>query len=179
MTATQIDPYNPALAGHMVTSSGIIVNLMDVDPDSINLQDIATGLANCFRWNGHVWPGYSVAQHCCSMHDNLPSLAVEQRLDVLFHDSEEAYWGDIIKPVKMILKDKCPELLEIMRETRRVIYKKFGVVAHPETKHLDDIELRYEWEILVLNKRPDFWVWSPQIARNEWLKRVSKLITIK
>jgi hypothetical protein len=93
------------LDGCMVTASGFIVDLINPDPETILIDDIAQGLANNCRWNGHTQEFWSVAQHCCMMFDIAPD---ELKLTHLFHDCEEAYWGDMIKPLKNIIESKYP-----------------------------------------------------------------------
>lgn len=83
------------------TISGRAFSLIDPDPKSILITDIADSLAKQCRFNGHIPRFYSVAQHCCIVADLLPA-----RLGLygLLHDAHEAYIGDIIRPVKMALR---------------------------------------------------------------------------
>ena len=155
------------LDGCMVTQSGFIVDLMNPDPRTIIINDIAQGLANNCRWNGHTQEFWSVAQHCCMMFDIAPD---ELKLTHLFHDCEEAYWGDMIKPLKNIIEGKCPEILQRMRDLRKMIYDKFSIPYPGEvTKENDFYCLLWEFENIV--KTNSVTAWTPKRAKKEWLRR--------
>lgn len=92
----------------METASGREVNLLDPQPSSIYLGDIAHALSNQCRFNGHVRRFYSVAEHSVLVsrliehhfpHD------VQLQLAGLMHDAAEAYIGDMISPVKFALQE--------------------------------------------------------------------------
>ena len=155
------------LDGCMVTKSGYIVDLMNPDSRTILIEDIAHGLANNCRWNGHTQSFWSVAQHCCMMFDMAPD---GLKLTHLFHDAEEAYWSDIIKPLKNILNDKCPEILQRMRDMRKMICDKFSVPYPEEITKKNDFDcLLWEFENIV--KSQSVIAWGPKRAEKEWLKR--------
>lgn len=170
MTVTSINPQDPSLAGCMATYTGKIVNLWDIKQDSIELEDIAHGLAFNCRWNGHTKAWYSIAEHCIRVHDRAPS---ELQLLALFHDAEEAYWGDMIRPLKMLLKTGYPELIEKMKETRRAIFKKFDIEDGDGYKPLDDAELRWDFQNLILDLKHK--PMPPELAKAEWLSRAHGL----
>lgn len=88
------------------TVSGREVNLLGPQPEDINWYDIAEALAKQARFNGHTPNAcYSVAQHCVLVADALPPA---HRLAGLLHDAQEAYMGDITRPVKEAMKAlKC------------------------------------------------------------------------
>lgn len=165
------NPAAPELAGCIATSTGAIVDLMNIDPATIDLIDIAHGLAFNSRWNGHTIRWYSIAEHCCRVHDNAPD---HLKLLCLFHGAEEAYWGDVVRPLKMVLKMLAPEILEKMKDTRRAIFKKFGIVDGPEYKPFDDAELMWDFQNLVL--KPNHQPLTPYQAKDEWLLRAAKLL---
>ncbi len=169
MTLQEIDITDPCVRGHMATQSGILVNLLNVDPDTINLGDIAHGLAYNFRWNGHTKLPYTVAEHCIRVADRAPG---HLKFAALFHDAEEAYWGDIIGPIKMLLKELAPEILEKMRETRAVIFNKYNIGwgLLEEVRGYDQLELNWDFENLILNKTHT--PLSPEEAKQKWLSAV-------
>lgn len=76
-------------------------SLLAPAPEDVHWPDIAESLAKTGRFNGHT-PGvlYSVAQHCCIVHDNLP---LDARLAGLLHDAHEFAIGDIVTPLKEAL----------------------------------------------------------------------------
>ena len=165
-----IDPTDPKYAGHMVTATGQLINLLDPDPDKINLMDIAVGLGNANRWAGQTIIPYSVAEHsirvCEKAPDRLKSAA-------LFHDCEEAYWGDFIGPVKLLLKERCPTFLEEMKIIKRAIFQKFGIpgFGDPEVmaaiKAIDRAELLWEFETILKGK--NHIPLSGQSAAAQWM----------
>lgn len=175
MTVAEIQPNNPALAGCMATVSGKIVNLFDLNPDDILLEDIAHGLAYNCRWNGHTSGFYSVAEHCLQCFNDAPE---DLKLLALFHDSEEAYWGDMIRPLKMILKDKCPEILYRMIDTRIMILKKFGIEWDDRIKEIDDRQLQWDFENLIKDNRIAFKTMPPWAAETQWLKAAKVYLNI-
>lgn len=170
MTVLNINPQDPSLAGCMATFTGQIVNLWNIDQDSITLEDIAHGLAFNCRWNGHTKAWYSIAEHCIRAHDRAPS---DLQLLALFHDAEEAYWGDMIRPLKMLLKTGYPELLDKMYQTRQAIFQKFGIQDGDGYKTLDAEELKWDFQNLILDLKHK--TMSPELAKAEWLARAHGL----
>jgi len=167
MNAIDIDNKKIVLDGCMVTVSNIVVNLYNPDPNTIFIEDIAHGLANNCRWNGHTQEFWSVAQHCCMMYDNAPKA---RKLTFLMHDAEEAYWGDMIKPLKNKIQVACPEIINLMHLMRHIIFKKFGIDEESEDSKGHDFELlKWEFENIIKNSNADFWL--PDRAKAEWLSR--------
>lgn len=93
---------------------------LDVRIEDIDIQDIASGLANECRFNGQMENFYSVAQHCV-----YASYLVEPEfaLEALLHDSSEAYIKDLPSPLKKLL----PEYKLIELRIEKMIRKKFGL----------------------------------------------------
>jgi len=108
MNQPNIAPAKTTLIAPFVdTWRGQRVNLVDPDPATIRLDDIAWSLAAQPRFNGHTLGEipYSVAQHSIwvawyleTQHGHGPE-AVRQ---ALLHDAHEAYLGDIPTPVKWL-----------------------------------------------------------------------------
>lgn len=156
--------------GSMVTASGIHFNLLEPDIDKINIDDIAHGLASNCRWNGHSATFFSVAQHCCMMFDHAP---VENRLAYLLHDAEEAYWGDIIKPIKDLLRKSNPELVVHMIKLRNLILAKFNAgQLDMDMKIMDTYWQEWEYKNVVIGTHP--FSWDPIRAKYEFLHRFNK-----
>lgn len=84
--------------GTILTHSGRWVNLLNPDPDSITLTDIAVGLSKTQRFNGQtLCASYTVAQHCVLVAYQCPGpIAIHG----LLHDAAEAYMGDVLRPIK-------------------------------------------------------------------------------
>ena len=101
----------------METYSGLNVDVLDLQPDQILIEDIAHALSLQCRFNGHVKSFYSVAQHSLfvSVYSNNASLFG------LLHDAAEAYLGDLITPVKQ----KMPRYREYEKILLHKIFLKF------------------------------------------------------
>lgn len=101
------------------------------EPFTPNIEQISFALSNQNRYNGHVGC-YTVAEHCVRVAMQLPP---ELRLSGLLHDAHEAYYGDIISPVKRMLGPKFNELCDQFDD---VIDEHFGAdVRHPLVKEAD------------------------------------------
>lgn len=165
---------NPTLApgmkdGCMVTVSGQIINLFKPDPALIFLDDIAHGLANTCRWNGQTKSFYSVAEHSIKVARHLPD---SKQLTAMFHDAEEAYWGDIISPLKKILP---LEIITKIVEFRHVIFEKFGIPdICDEVDAADKMEMMWDWEHLMQSHKHVGM--HPINAKRQWLALVQQLM---
>jgi hypothetical protein len=169
--ATDIDKKKIVLDGCMVTYTGIVFDLMNPNPDLIKIEDIAHGMAFNCRWNGATKNYYSIAEHCLNMSANVKP---ELKLTALFHDAEEAYWGDIIKPLKEIIKINSPDILQRMRDLRHLIYDKFNIVNW-DIRKADWNELTWEFENLILHNSAN--TMYPERAERHWLRRYKLLET--
>lgn len=125
--------------------SGQYVNLLNPDPDTLLIEDIAHALANMPRFGGHTRCFYSVAQHSV-----LTSYLSNDPFSALMHDCSEAYLMDIPKP----LKDLLPEYKIIESRFMEILSKKFGFI-YPLTenvKNADQDMLLMEWDHIMLGK---------------------------
>jgi hypothetical protein len=131
------------------TYSGQYVNLINPDPDTILIEDIAHALSCVPRWAGHLPTVYSVAQHSVACYRLVEE---EFKLEALLHDATEAYLGDVPKP----LKNNLPDYQAIEKNMYRVIAEKFGVPVEMsrEVKIADVVMLEMEWNDLMLGKTP-------------------------
>ncbi len=166
-TAQDIDSKKIVHDGCMITFTGLLFDLMNPKPDDILIEDIAHGLAYNCRWNGATKTYFSIAEHCCMMYDLVPD---HLKKTALMHDCEEAYWGDIIKPLKNLL---ALEIRNKMRELRAMIFKKYGVKEICEEIEAADFHLlQWDFQNLILTKNHDGWL--PHQATIEWLERFEK-----
>lgn len=78
-------------------ASGKIMDLTNIQPEDINLQDIAHQLAHICRWNGATPRHYSVAEHCVLVSDTLNNVYAKAGL---LHDAHETYQGDVTRPIQ-------------------------------------------------------------------------------
>lgn len=170
-TALDIDKKRIVLDGCMVAYSGNVINLYSPKSNHYLLEDIAHGLAFNCRWNGATKTYFSVAEHCCMMYDVAPD---ELKALALFHDAEEAYWGDIIKPLKNLLPASTRIL---MREMRYVIIAQYlgkDTLLPKELDHLDSQMLQWDFENLILEN--NHIGMDCYTAEKEWLRRAYVLL---
>ncbi len=88
--------------------------------DRVAIEDIAHGLAYQCRFNGQTCEFYSVAQHSLVVASLVPPAL---RLAALLHDAAEAYVGDMVKPLKVLL----PEFAGIEEKVSAIIAATFGI----------------------------------------------------
>jgi 5'-deoxynucleotidase YfbR-like HD superfamily hydrolase len=92
---------NPATTTPYVsTFSGNRFYPLEPRIDHVAIEDIAHGLAYQCRFNGQTREFYSVAQHSLIVASLVPP---HLRLAALLHDAAEAYLGDMVKPLKVLL----------------------------------------------------------------------------
>lgn len=157
------------------TNSGKIIDLLNPNPDTIVIEDIAHGLSHMPRWSGQTEQFYSVAQHSVRVASYFDDKKIA--LQALLHDATEAYMMDIPKPLKNLI----PEYKTIEENLLCNILKKFGCDCKlsPEIKYWDNFELDIEIDT--------FWstdpgynvikdVWTPERAKEEFLKLYCELI---
>lgn len=172
----------------IATISGRIVDLAAPTADMVDIEDIAHALSNLCRYNGHVEYPYSVAQHCCVVHDLLAADGADAdvRLWGLLHDAHEAYTGDIVRPLKSLLRGlvAVEGLLDTAIRDAAGIHWVYphGMHAIAAVKRADDIA--YAWERRDVAYVPGCWdvphvtlpaerllPWQPMRARDEFLAR--------
>ncbi len=105
--------------------SGIYFDLLDPNPEHILIEDIAAALSKICRFGGHVSQFYSVAEHSwhCADQARVDGRSVDYQRAALLHDAAEAYIGDVVNPLKMLL----PEYREIEQRIERVIQARFAL----------------------------------------------------
>lgn len=108
----------------ILTASGKHFDLIDPQPDMIDILDIASALANLCRFSGHCKIFYSVAQHSAIASQ---IVAPEYAIEALFHDASEAYLGDVTRPLKQLL----PDYRRIEQRVEAVIRQRLGL---PDTQ---------------------------------------------
>lgn len=118
----------------ILLSTGHILNLDDIDPDLITLEEIANSLSKQCRFGGKCQHFYSVAQHSviCSHF-----VAKGFELEALLHDAAEGILQDIISPYKRL----CGEITKYEDEICNIIGDKLGLEPDfhklPEVKTVD------------------------------------------
>ncbi|TCV90872.1 phosphohydrolase [Sulfurirhabdus autotrophica] len=88
--------------------------------DKVAIEDIAHGLSFQCRFNGQTCEFYSVAQHSL-----IVSALVDDdlKLAALLHDAAEAYLGDMVKPLKILL----PAFANIEDRVTDIIAQEFSL----------------------------------------------------
>lgn len=86
----------------ILTNSAKPMSLVRPRADLVTPEDIAHSLALVCRFNGHCKHHYSVAQHSLLVASIVPK---EDQLPALLHDAAKAYVGDMVQPLKQLLKE--------------------------------------------------------------------------
>jgi len=70
-------------------------------PD-VRWNEVAHSLASQVRYGGHMPEHFSIAEHCCRVHDYIEARGfnTETCLVALIHDATEAYCSDLQRPIK-------------------------------------------------------------------------------
>jgi uncharacterized protein len=94
---------------------------MDPSPEEIDIRDVAHSLSMLCRFNGHCREFYSVAEHSVRVSRECQP---EHALWGLLHDTAEAYFGDIPRPVK----HQFPSISEMEDRLLKAAAERFGLV---------------------------------------------------
>lgn len=137
--------------------SGRYFDLADPRPDQFEFDDIAGGLANICRFGGQLPRFYSVAQHLFNCHCVAArrGCSTEEMRAVLMHDAAEAFIGDCVKPLKVML----PDYARVEAAVEACIAERFGIdfdATAPVWKPIDRAVLIAERRALV----PDNVKWT-------------------
>lgn len=136
----------------MITWGGTLFDLRSPRPEDIDLDDVAHAMSRYCRYGGHLCYHYSVAEHCQHvaawlLADGAPLNHVAWGL---LHDADEAYYGDVIGPLK-----HAPELAGyrelVGRFTKDALVPRFALDPPNEpreVKLIDDALLVVEMAIL-------------------------------
>jgi hypothetical protein len=92
----------------------------------VHIEDIAHALAYICRFGGHIPRWYSVAEHSveCWLKVVGELHSREIQLACLLHDAAEAYLGDVVKPLKVLLD---PIYGPLEKKNEQAIAERFGV----------------------------------------------------
>ncbi len=133
------------------TISGLHVNVINPDPDTLIITDMAHALSNIPRFGGHLAKFYSVAQHLILAH---MLASPDEKYNALMHDVSEAYLLDMPKPIK----EQLPDYNIIEDRLMRVLAKKFNFAypKTPEVQRVDHLLLDWEKRILIYGDTSKF-----------------------
>lgn len=115
------------IAQSILTHGGVYVDPINPDIRTIHISDIAHSLSQLCRFGGHTRLFYSVAQHCVLVSQLVPQ---KYRLHALLHDAAEAYYGDMVQPLKYLPLNGSYRDHQDMMQAR--IFEKFGLGMLPD-----------------------------------------------
>lgn len=147
---TPMDHDLPDKAGTIRTAGGRYVALLDPDPQTITIQDIATALSQVCRFAGHLPTFYSVAEHSLHVAAQLRRTYGNPQLALwgLLHDATEAYLGDMVRP----LKQQMPAYRQAEDRMARAIELRFelpaGALDDARVKVVDNHILGWEMAMI-------------------------------
>lgn len=167
--------------------SGRYLDLRRPQPDQFTFADIAGGLSKICRFGGQCERFYSVAEHSyhCARQAMKDGLTIREQQCVLMHDAAEAFIGDIVKPLKIMLPDYAH--LETLMEN--CILNKYDLDCDPNLiREIDHAMLIAErrgmfspdsetWtgENSVRKLSVDFKFWTPNEAEEMFVWRAREL----
>ena len=129
----EFHPVHQCNDGVINTASGIVVDLKNPTTDMIDIKDIANSLSKICRFGGQVNRFYSVAQHSVLVCHLMKEGEGTYELEALLHDASEAYLGDVVKPLKVILGSPYKWL---ENKFENVIARKYGLGQSDDIKKL-------------------------------------------
>jgi hypothetical protein len=127
------------------TVTGKYIDLLDITPDDIDIEDIAYGLAHTARFAGQTRTFYSVLEHSIAVSMEVPH---KFKLEALLHDASEAYIGDMPTPIK----NRMPDYKYVESCIMDAVAKKFGISwpLSEVVKAADKKILEQEWDLIVI-----------------------------
>lgn len=159
--------------------SGHYFDLANPQPEDFETQDVSGALSKMCRFGGQIERFYSVAEHLvhCARQAKADGHGGGVQLACLLHDAAEAFVGDVVRPLKNMLRGYA----EVEAAAERAIAAKYGVdfTKHKATvKEIDNAMLiaerkalfsrdNVEWagesQVRVLS--PDIRCWGPAEAQ--------------
>lgn len=112
------------MSNFFATASGHLIDIMDLKPSDIKLDDLAHHLAKVQRFGGAspINYTYSVGEHSINLCRYFYEIgSKDEARCALLHDASEAYLSDIVSPVKRNLKD----YMKMEEEVMTAIYTKY------------------------------------------------------
>ena len=118
--------------------SGQYLDLADPNPNQFTFNDIAGALSKICRFGGQVERFYSVAEHCvrCARQAREDGFPLDTQMACLMHDAAEAFCGDVVKPLKIMLR----EYADIEARIEAVIAEKFMIDFRREEEIVHEID---------------------------------------
>ena len=146
-------------------SSGKYVDIGNLQPDDVSIEDVETSLNHIYRFTGHHKDEkpLTVAQHsllCLHLVELLEPDEYELQLAVFTHDFAECIIGDVATPVKKVMGKAW---YDFAIPIEQIFEKKFfGRLVDPE---LHDRVKLYDAMALDIERRV---MWSSQYGKDKW-----------
>lgn len=153
--------------------SGNYIDLVDPKPDQFVFDDIAAGLSKICRFGAQIPKWYTVAEHSwwCYKFGLTDGLSSDLLKALLMHDATEAFLGDVVKPLKLLMPEynkiednmaKCiGEKYNVDFESNHKLIKKYDnamLIAERDAIFLED---GHEWideqGVMPLDLKPYYW----------------------
>jgi len=169
--------------------SGKYLDLANPRPEDFTLADVARGLSHICRFGGQIERFYSVAEHShhCAMLAWQDGRSQPDRLACLMHDAAEAFAGDIVKPLKVMLQGYD----EVEKAVERAIAQKWGIdfdgaadvvkeidrsmlIAERRTLFSAD-KVKWTGEDAVRKVQVNIGCWSPDLAMRLFIQQAKEL----
>lgn len=160
----------------IATFTGRLVDVFDLQPEDICIEDIAHALSQLNRYGGHTAFPYSVAQHSIIMARELEYRGYSKEVCAcaLLHDADEAYLVDLPNPIKG--EDAFAFYRVLGDAIYRVVAKALGVQPsiYPIIRDLDR-EMVYHEAKLLFAKRDPAWEAELDAMPTTFFPRISVL----
>lgn len=169
----------------MGTYTGKKLFILDMQPEDINLVDIAHALSLKCRFQGHCVRFNSVAEHSVLASRMIQN--PDKRREALMHDAAEAYLPDVPSPCKPLLVG----FKNIEHVVEEAIWHRFDLAYAPNDPDIKEVDRRMVMTEREQNmKNQPVWdthigivpypslrlpLWSPQAAEQHFLDRAREL----
>jgi len=156
--------------GWMQIANGHLFHPLDPRTDEVFIEDIAQSLSRQIRYNGMSDGVINVAQHSCQC-----AWLAEQsggdakvQLAMLMHDAAEAYIGDMIRPLKVLI----PEFAKIEDKIMATIVERFNLpsISHKAQKYYDNMAMAWEKRDMFRSSRE----WPGMLEVPSWIPVMSE-----
>lgn len=169
--------------------SGSYFDFLNPQPSQFTLQDIAGALSKICRFGGQCPRFYSVAEHSvyCYRQAVADDRPPDEQAAVLFHDAAEAFCGDVVKPLKLLL----PEYSAIEKRVEAAIGNALGIdfgayasivreIDHAmliaERRELFSADgVKWFGEDEVRRLKVEFFCWQPEVAEAVFLNAADQI----
>lgn len=128
----------------------------------IELKDIARPLSRICRFGGHTNSFLSVAEHSMAVHWLIQKYNPENyllQMHALMHDAHEAFFGDLVSPLKRFLREHYNVDINGMQAVAQVnILAVFNI---PLLEKFEDVEAIQQADLACTKCERDYYMASP------------------